>query len=150
DLTSLTCVPALGTGLEDDPCLSDECSPGLWCLDGRCRRICDATNNTGCEREQICASASDPIPGWCLSTCELALAECPFASDACKRVIGAGAQVWAACVSNPGFGLTGDPCLADTECAPGHLCTAASQHTLPCVDDAASCCTPVCDTLALP
>lgn len=151
DLTSLTCVPALGTGLEDDPCTDqDPCSPGLICASGRCRELCDATLGEGCEPEQICSDAADPIPGLCLAACGLAFDPCPFPGDACKRIVVMGGQVSVACVDNPGNGLTGDACNADPECAPGYLCTAATQHTLPCANDAASCCTPICDTLELP
>lgn len=151
DLTSLTCVAALGTGLEDDPCTThDECSPSLICASGRCRRLCDATAGEGCETEQICSDAAEPIPGLCLAECELAFDACPLPGEACKRVVGAGGQVWAACVDNPGLALIGDPCVVDQECAPGYLCTAAAEHTLPCVDDAASCCAPICDTFELP
>ena len=151
DLTSRICVPALGTGLEDEPCTdSSECSPGLVCADDRCRRPCDAELDDGCETEQICTVADPPIPGLCMTACELAAPVCELPGDACKRVIGAGGQVWAACIGNPGFGMTGDPCSTDSECASGHLCTAATLHTLPCVDEASSCCAPVCDTLELP
>ncbi|HLT39500.1 MAG TPA: hypothetical protein VK034_24620 [Enhygromyxa sp.] len=151
DLTSLTCVPALGTGLQDDPCTDpDECSPGLWCASGRCRELCDVEGRQGCEPEQICSVAEPPIPGLCLAACQLAVNACELPGDACKRVLGAGGQVWAACVENPGFALAGDPCSSDGDCAAGYLCTAAALHTLPCVDQAASCCAPVCDTLELP
>lgn len=151
DLTSLECVPALGAGLEDDPCMDqDECSPGLLCVSGRCRQLCDADRGEGCELEQICSSAAEPIPGLCLDTCELVIGTCPFPGDACKRVLDGDGELWAACVSNPGNALTGDACLDDSECAPGYVCTDASEHTLPCVDDAASCCAPICDPLELP
>ena len=151
DLTSRDCVPAPGAGLEDDLCMDqDECSPGLVCVSGRCRQLCDADRGEGCELEQICSSADEPIPGLCLATCELVIGTCPFPDDACKRVLDGEGEVWAACVDNPGNGLAGDPCDDDSECAPGYLCTDATQHTLPCADDASSCCTPVCDTLELP
>lgn len=151
DLTLLECVPALGAGLEDEPCEDqDACSPGLLCVSGRCRRLCDADRGVGCELEQICSSAVDPIPGLCLDTCELVIGTCPFPGDACKRVLDGSGEIWAACVSNPGFGLASDACVDDGQCAPGYLCTDASEHTLPCVDDAARCCTPICDARELP
>jgi len=151
DLTSRACVPALGTGLAGDLCTDhDQCSPALICASGRCLPLCDAMTDEGCEAEQICSAAAEPIPGLCLTECELAFDACPFPGDACKRVVGAGGQVWAACVDNPGNALLGDPCVADQECAPGYLCTDAAEHTLPCVDDASSCCAPICDTFELP
>lgn len=151
DLTSQTCVPALGTGLEGDLCAdSSECSPGLHCASARCRRICDADLEQGCEIGQICSVAEAPIPGLCLDRCELVLDACPIPSEACKRVLGAGGQVWAACVDNPGVGLAGDPCELDGDCGFGHLCTPAVLHTLPCIDAAPNCCTPICDPLELP
>jgi hypothetical protein len=151
DLTSQLCVPASGTGLEDDLCLDpSECTPGLLCADGRCRRLCDAEIGEGCDADQICVVASAPIPGLCLTACALALESCPFPSDACKRVLGNGGQVRAACLDNPGFAISGDPCLTDIDCAPGFLCTPAGLHTLPCFDEAASCCAPICDIDELP
>jgi hypothetical protein len=151
DLTSGVCVPALGTGLEDDPCTTqDECSPGLVCVSGRCRTLCDAELGSGCEAEQVCGAAADPIPGLCLAGCQLTLGECAFEGEACKRVAGAGGQNYAACVPNPGEGLTGDECTTDVDCALGHLCTPSTEHTLACANAAASCCTPVCDAFELP
>jgi hypothetical protein len=122
----------------------------LICASGRCRRPCDAELGEGCEPEQICSVAAVPIPGLCLPACELSLDACVFPSDACKRAIVAAGQVWAACVDNPGSGVTGDQCSVDTDCAPDFLCTAAARHSLPCANDASSCCAPICDTLALP
>jgi hypothetical protein len=150
DLTSRICVPASGTGLVDDPCEGDdECSPGLVCADGRCRSLCDAALGLGCADDQICSVAAEPIPGVCLTSCDLVLDDCVHANEACKRVFGAGGQVWAACVDNPGDGQTGDACELDSECAPWHLCTPAALHTLPCADEAAFCCAPVCDPIEL-
>jgi hypothetical protein len=151
DLTSRICVPALGTGLEDELCATnDGCSPGLICANDRCRRLCDAAIGEGCGDEQICSAAAEPIPGLCLASCDLVLDTCELPGDACKRVLGPGGQVFAACLANPGVGLVGDACIADPECAAGHLCTESNLHTLPCTNDAPACCAPVCDTLELP
>ncbi len=151
DLTSKTCVPALGTGLEDDLCAgTEECSPGLVCASGRCRALCDALLGEGCAAERVCAAAAEPLPGLCLTSCTLALNDCVLPGDACKRVVGAGGQVYAACLVNSGFGLTGDACFADPECTTGFLCTPAADHTLPCTNQAASCCAPICDSFELP
>ncbi|MFO7565916.1 MAG: hypothetical protein R6X02_24955 [Enhygromyxa sp.] len=151
DLASLTCVPAPGTGPEGDPCNDpSECSPGLVCASGRCRRICEVELEQGCEVDQICSVASAPISGLCLTRCTLTLADCPSPGEACKRVTGSGGQVWAACVDNPGFGMSGDACSDDSDCAAGQLCTPAQLHTLPCADEAPSCCAPICDDLELP
>jgi hypothetical protein len=151
DLTSGACVPASGSGLENDPCTAqDECSPGLVCFDGRCRELCDAQGGQGCQADQVCAAAADPLPGLCLAGCQLTFGECAFEGEACKRVLGSGGQTYAACIDNPGQGLSGDECSADTDCALAHLCTASAEHTLPCTNDAASCCTPICDSFELP
>ena len=150
DLTSGECVPAPGTGEEDDLCASqEECLPGLLCLGDRCRSLCDASVGDGCEEDQHCITVDPPIPGICAAPCSLIFADCEQPGDACKRVVAGGATA-VACVPNLGAGLTGDPCLLDTDCAIGYLCTDSSDHTLPCVDGAASCCTTVCDPVELP
>jgi hypothetical protein len=151
DLTSNTCATATGDAAEDDLCTStSDCVAGLVCVGGRCRAMCDATTGEGCAADRLCVVAADPIPGLCLVPCELAFGVCNLPGDACKRVIVLDGEVDSACVSNPGFGANGDACLSDPDCAPGYLCTEAGLHTLPCANEAASCCAPVCDTLELP
>lgn len=151
DLTHRVCVSATGTGLIDEFCDGDQqCSPGLICASGRCRQPCDANLEAGCGPEAICSVAPDPIPGLCLPSCVLSLGNCTIPGDACKRVIGFGGQLWAACVENDGVGLTGDACEVDRNCSANHLCTASEFHVLPCTDQAARCCAPICDLLELP
>jgi hypothetical protein len=151
DLDTHICGPALGNGIEGDLCANDdECGLGLVCSTDRCRGLCDAETGDGCEDAQICAAAVAPIPGVCLDRCQLILNTCTFPGDACKRVLGPNGDLFAACVPNPGFGAPSDACNSDPDCAAGNLCTPAATHTLPCANEAPSCCTPICDNRELP
>jgi hypothetical protein len=154
DLVTKACVETSGMGVLDEPCEdTDGCRPGLVCQEERCREPCDPTVDAyiECEEDgQVCTHADAPLPGLCREPCNLLLDNCSLGTDACKRGLGPGAEPLAVCIANPGAGVEGDPCEDDSECYPGFLCTLAGLHTFPCVDDAAACCAPICDTLELP
>jgi hypothetical protein len=151
DLTSWDCVAAGGQQQQDDPCMATaECVAGLICVTGRCQTLCDVELANACKDGRVCIAALPPIPGLCAEPCELILDACSSPGDACKRALGMGGVPQAACVGNPGVGLSGDPCLDDSDCAPAHLCTPSATHTLPCFEGASRCCAPVCDPIELP
>jgi hypothetical protein len=151
DLTSGDCVAAVGEQQAGDPCVAtDECVAGLICATGRCQALCDVAVTDACAGDRVCIAATPPIPGLCAENCDLILDACSVPGDACKRAVGMGGVLQAACVGNPGVGLTGDPCLDDSDCAAAHLCTDTAVHTLPCIDGASRCCAPVCDPIELP
>jgi hypothetical protein len=153
DPETLTCVPANGFALVDDPCPNGtECMPGLVCFDDRCRELCglDLIDEDECDGGRVCTLADAPLPGMCLEPCSLILQACSSIADACNLGFGAGAAIVAVCTSNFGAGVDGDACEIDGECLPGYLCTPASVHTLACANDAAACCAPICDVLEMP
>jgi hypothetical protein len=153
DVATLTCVPASGSGLLDETCMSDEdCSPELVCSGDRCRALCSPTisGEDTCDNDQVCTFADAPLPGLCLQPCLLLQPECSESSDACKRAMGPGQEPVSVCVANPGNGVDGDACSSDVDCSPAYLCTLASTHSEPCFEGAAACCTGLCDTFDLP
>ncbi|WP_146157773.1 hypothetical protein [Enhygromyxa salina] len=153
DPDTLTCVPANGVGLVDDECNDDtECVPGLVCFDARCRELCapDLPGEETCEDGRVCTRTDSPLPGMCLEPCELLTQDCSVVFDACNLAVGSGGAPVSVCTSNPGAGVAGDACEDDGECLPSYLCTPAAVHSVPCANEAASCCTPACDTLELP
>ena len=151
DLDTLTCVSREGAGVVDDVCDDDgTCSPGLICFDGRCHSLCDpeAADST-CADAEVCVQALDPIPGVCRETCVLLDQDCTQPGDACNTGLGAGLEPVAVCTSNPGTGADGDACQVDGDCASNYLCTSTAVHSVPCLNNASACCTPICDVQLL-
>ncbi|MCA9684445.1 MAG: hypothetical protein KC457_19785 [Myxococcales bacterium] len=157
DPETLTCVSAPGDVDLDEPCSEEtDCVAGLACYQGTCTALCDSDlvgadpeDLGACPEGQVCALASAPLPGVCRSSCLLIDQDCDSAGFACNRV-DTSEGLRAGCTPNDGFGLVGAACSIDEDCGAGRLCTAASQHTLPCDQDASACCAEVCDPLLLP
>jgi hypothetical protein len=152
DLSTLECVPEGAAALDESCDDHPDCEAGLACHEGSCVALCnpDSADAVDCPEGRVCTQASAPLPGACLVTCDLLLDDCPLDGQACKPGTGPGSSTVAVCVQNPGAGTEGDACVDDTECAPGYLCTDAAVHTLPCPNDATSCCAPVCDLVEFP
>lgn len=159
DPSQLQCVAASGSLALGDPCdvegVGDECAPGLTCAERRCRAICnpagelDDPNAPGsCPTEDRCVLVESDW-GVCLTGCSLVSQDCAAAGEGCNRAQGPMGLV-AACTYNPGSAGETDPCASDGDCQIGLLCTPADQHSIPCTDAAASCCTFVCDSFELP
>lgn len=147
DLDTLSCVPRQGVGVVDDPCVDDgECSPGLICIDERCRSLCDVEGAASCGVGEVCVDAFDPIPGLCLDDCDIIMQTCSHPDDGCNRATGPGPSLVAACTANPGMGTSDEACNVDGDCFPGHLCTDEAQHANSCIGGAPACCAPICDS----
>ncbi|MFV8749214.1 hypothetical protein ACNOYE_01555 [Nannocystaceae bacterium ST9] len=159
DPSSLICEEALGDLPVDEVCdvegVGDLCLPGLTCIEGRCREICNPAGNLAdpdaegsCPSADVCVLVESNW-GVCLSTCTLTLQDCEAEGEACNRAQGAEGQV-AACTSNPGSGGDAEPCARDSDCLAGLICTDQALHSTECASMAASCCTYVCDAGELP
>lgn len=156
---TLECSPTTGTGITGDPCTSElDCSPGLVCTGELCAQPCDITlldeedpNLPGaCADGEVCAAATDPIPGICLTECNLVAQDCAGPSEGCNVVTGPGGLPRAGCTLNLGAAADGDACEFDEDCDIGLLCTEAAVHAVPCPNDAASCCTAICEPIEAP
>lgn len=158
DPSQLECVAANGSLALGEACdvegVGDECAPGLICADRRCRTICDPNGELddpdapgSCPTSDLCVLV-EPDWGVCLTSCSLVSQDCGFPGEGCNRATGATGLV-AACTNNPGSAGDTEPCASDRDCQIGLLCTPELEHSIPCTDSAASCCTFVCDDFEL-
>ncbi|NVB36791.1 hypothetical protein G6O69_03030 [Pseudenhygromyxa sp. WMMC2535] len=157
DPATLACTQATGQGDLDEACEDeDDCLAGLACAQGVCSALCDAElvspepgSLGACAEDLLCIATDAPLPGLCRAPCSLVDQLCTDVDFSCNRGTVEGA-VQAVCTPNPGTGLSADACEVDEDCEQGLLCTPVEEHSVTCNNDAAQCCTEICDALLLP
>jgi hypothetical protein len=152
-----TCV-APGTVKQGEICepgAKDNCAPGFYCQKescgmsvGRCYRHC--TKNDQCSGS-ICAFAIEGTDAF--KVCEVSPQTCdPVADTGCPSsalhcYITSGDQTLCDCARNaPNKGVTGDPCVFYSDCAPGYVCFRNAGDDKPTCQRACNIASPVCAT----
>lgn len=144
---AFVCAESLGLP-RYHPCqTSDQCSTGDGChLDDffsfYCIGYCDYAANGGgadprCEQHELCAGPFDGDVGVCLGICDALDSDCPEGLG-CYHILEAADL----CLPTVGEGETGDECVRNNDCAPGHGCVD--------VDEVTSVCAVYCDHEANP
>jgi hypothetical protein len=149
------CVPILGDGEPDDPCIynrdfTDDCGAESICFNvmdvadeqvGVCTEFCQGTaDDPICPMDTSCLIANDGSINLCLSTCDPLLQDCG-PGLACH---------WSElttnffCIITSGIEL-GEPCGFLNDCASGHACML--DELLPSCDGGA-CCASYCSVMA--
>jgi hypothetical protein len=146
------CVPVMGDQAPGEPCVhggiteaTDDCDETSGCfyvdevdgeLVGFCYAFClGSEDDPQCPAGSSCMFGSDPIPAFCVITCD------PLAQD-CSAGLGCYfTNVNFSCIPPTTNIPAGEPCGFIDACAPGLVCI--STDVLPACNDAA-CCSPFC------
>ena len=129
----------------DEPCVEDdvlggfdECDDKHFCWNEACTPLCD-DYDYACPSGYFCLWCQECALGICVLECDPLLDECPLG----QICIYTGQRLTCSLDASGEAGAYGDPCAYINECDPGLYCLDA-EYVPDC--DAASCCTPWCDT----